>query len=192
MVCGDDVLLEYGSLFLHVIAQYVLHSVVTLLEFCQSGLGCRNGIVGIFEHLVAECQLVINALQLLAQFLHLLGQIGIVGTFLTKLFGYKVNLFLHLFLALLQVGNHGGDALEFNLGPVYLAQKPLTSGLKFSDLRYKVTLILLGGAMTSLGLGHITATFQSPFVIDLLYKRVMQRVELGPTFLDVFAEYAVP
>lgn len=125
-------------------------------------------------------------------FLHLLGQICIVGTFLTKLFGYKVNLFLHLFLALLQVGNHGGNTLEFNLGPMDLAQKSLTSGFKFSDLRYKVTFILFGGAMTSLGLGHITATFQSPFVIDLLYKRVMQRVELGPTFLDVFAEYAVP
>ena len=192
MVCGDDVLLEYGSLFLHVIAQHVLHSVVTLLEFCQSGLGCRNGIVGIFEHLVAECQLVINALQLLAQFLHLLGQIGIVGTFLTKLFGYKVYLFLHLFLALLQVGNHGGDALELDLGPMDLTEQSFTCGLKFSDLRYKVTLILLGGAMASLGLGHITATFQSPFAIDLLYKRVMQRIEFGPTFLNVFAEYAMP
>ena len=166
--------------------------VVPLLEFCQSGFGCRNGIVGIFEHLVAKRQLIVNALQFLAQFLHLLGQICIIGTFLTKLFGYKVNLFLHLFLALLQVGNHGGNTLEFNLGPMDLAQKSLTSGFKFSDLRYKVTFILFGGAMTSLGLGHITATFQSPFVIDLLYKRVMQRVELGPTFLDVFAEYAVP
>ena len=73
-----------------------------------------------------------------------------------------------------------------------LTEQSFTCGLKFSDLRYKVTLILLGGAMASLGLGHITATFQSPFAIDLLYKRVMQRIEFGPTFLNVFAEYAMP
>ena len=73
-----------------------------------------------------------------------------------------------------------------------LTEQSLSCGLQFSDLRDEITLILLGGAMTSLGFGHIATTFQAPFTIDLLHKSIMQRIELGPTFLDVFAEYAMP
>ena len=100
----------------------LFHSAVLVSHFCKPLFGFRNSGVGIVKHLLTESKFFVYTIQLLAQFGHLGSQVSIINTVLPELSGYEIYLLLHLILTSMQVGNHGGDAFQFYLSPMYLLQ----------------------------------------------------------------------